>query len=482
MKILIILFLSLFSLQALSQASMKRCTLLPMTDELNGAIANPVFMEVERKIKGSQICTYVSNSDLLHIFSRYKNNLATHLKTPEVVRLVADKLGVGSLIRVNIKNEVGGVELEMQVYGENGSDTYFYEIESLPNDNVDEISLKVSRWINEYYKNMPYDALVLGVIGDQVTVDMPRDLLVKVGQEFIVKKLHSKKKHPLLKKIVEWDAEVIAQGTVNSISENQFLGEIRHYRNNGRIDAGDWVKMLPVKEPKTPVDSAKKIEPGKLGIFTAALTMDSLSTKNKTPQGSNSLSGIQAGADLNMEAWITRMYFAKVAYARSVGSVGRDSGKVDSRLGMNYSHLKVMGGYKFLPMGFFYGPQINFYGGYGSFTYDADDDSEHGYAEHRFTGFMLGVSGNVPINNQYRLYAGFEIMALPSFTDSSDKFEDKKTASSFELEFGMRYQYTSRMSFDAGMVFAARKAIFDDDYKEINYRNNKLKVGASFTF
>src|SRR5690606_25874763 len=147
MKILLILLVSFFSWDAFSQASsMKRCTLLPVTDELSGAIGNPVFIEVERKIKNGQLCTYVSNADLLHIFSRYKNNLSSHLKTPEVIKLVADKLGVGSVIRINIKNEVGGVEIDMQIYGENGSDTYFHELESIKSDSVDDIAHHSAKW------------------------------------------------------------------------------------------------------------------------------------------------------------------------------------------------------------------------------------------------------------------------------------------------------------------------------------------------
>lgn len=482
MKFLSLILFLLISLPTFAEVSMKRCTLLPITDGVGGAIANPVFIEVEKRIKAGQYCTYISNADLLNIFSRYKSNLAGHLKSAEVLKVVSDKLNVGSIIRVNIINEIDGVELEMQVYGGNGTDSYFHEKKSLPSDDVDEIVIQLVKWIRDYDKIIPYDALVLGVLGEQVTIDLPKDLAVRNGQEFIVKKLHHKKQHPLLKKIVEWDTEVIAQGVIHSVSDNQALGEINHYRNNGKISAGDWVKILPFKEPKKPLKEEKPIEPGKLGVLSAALSMETLSAKNKTPDGSNSLSGMQLGADITAEAWITRMYFARVNYGRSLGSLKRDSGKVDNRLDVNQTQIKILGGYKFLPLGFFYGPQIDFYGGYGSFEFDTDDASEHGFSRHRFSGLMVGVTGNVPINNLYRFYGGFELMGFPSFDDSSSNYGSKKSVSSFELELGVKYQYNPRITFDAGLAFASRKGTFNGDFKEVHYRNNKLKVGASFTF
>lgn len=482
MKLLITFLLLLSSLSTWAQASMKRCALLPVTDGVGGAIANPVFIEVEKKIKAGQYCNYVSNSELLHVFSRYKNNLASHLKSSEVIKVVADKLNVGSLIRINIVNEINGVEVEMEVHGSNGVDSYFHETTSLASDDVNEIVLQITKWISDYNKIIPYDALVTGVLGEQVTIDLPKDLVIRKGQEFLVKKLHHKRKHPLLKKIVEWESEVIAQGEINSISDNQALGAINHYRNNGRINAGDWIKLLPFKESKTTFTEEKRIEPGKLGVLSTALTFNNLSTRNELESEKNSASGLHAGVDLTAEAWITRMYFARINYAKALGSVHRNSGNVDSRQDSNLSQLKIVGGYKYLPLGFFYGPQVDFYAGYATFTYDLNGASEHGFSEHLFKGVLLGLKGNMPINNRYRAYVGFEVLGLTSFSDSSGFYDDKKSSSSIELEFGVNYYYNPRMSLDAGLVFASRKATFDGDFKEIHYRDNKLKLGASFTF
>src|SRR5437868_965287 len=127
MSKIFILLCFLIALPAFAQSSMRRCTLLPITDSVQGAIGYKVFEWVEEDLKKSNWCTYVSNSGLMSVFSRYRENLPQHLKSKDVLVTVAEKLKVGSIIRVSMVNELRGVELQMEVYGENGEDIYFSE-------------------------------------------------------------------------------------------------------------------------------------------------------------------------------------------------------------------------------------------------------------------------------------------------------------------------------------------------------------------
>ena len=95
MKLLILAFILVLPLSLFAQASMRRCTLLPITDSVGGAIGFKVFEDVEKDLKKSNWCTYVSNSGLINIFSKYRENLPQYLKTKEVLKAVADKLQVG---------------------------------------------------------------------------------------------------------------------------------------------------------------------------------------------------------------------------------------------------------------------------------------------------------------------------------------------------------------------------------------------------
>src|SRR5690606_707837 len=102
-----------------------------------------------------------------------------YLKTKEVLKVVAEKLQVGSLILVSIKNELGGSDVELTVYGNNGEDILFSEHKLVKNNDIEEISDLILVWLELYSKSIPYDAEVSGVLGDQVTLDVDKSFPVK---------------------------------------------------------------------------------------------------------------------------------------------------------------------------------------------------------------------------------------------------------------------------------------------------------------
>src|SRR5690606_39037057 len=99
-----------------------------------------------------------------------------------------------------------------------------------------------------------------------------------------------------------------------------------------------------------------------------------------------------------------------------------------------------------------------------------------------FTGILLGTKANIPINREYRIFARGEFMPFPSFNESDKIFGSAKSVSSLDLEIGANYQYTPRMSFDGSFETMSRKAKFSGEFKEISYKDNRLKFGVSFNF
>jgi hypothetical protein len=335
---------------------MRRCTLLPITDSVGGAIGFKVFEQLEKNLKQSHWCTYVSNSGLIGIFSKYRENLNQHLKEKDVLKTVAEKLKVGSLLRINLISELNGVEVQLEVNGEDGEDLYFSEKTLLASDDVDLISQTVINWLEMYSKMIPYDAKINGILGDQITLDVGKGYPIKVGQEFVVKRPTQKRKHPLLKKIVDWDSDVLAEGKIFNISENQALGMVKVYKTDRKLNAGDWVRLTQVKQDFIEVDKIEeKVEenPGSLGIVSLALFTSSASVDNSTATGSNRMSGYLFGFDFRGEGWLTRQYFGILEVSRSIGKLTKASGSPDkSSINSSFGKFKLMGGYKYLPSGF----------------------------------------------------------------------------------------------------------------------------------
>jgi hypothetical protein len=486
MRFFLIFFIFLLGSQVWAQSSMRRCTLLPITDSVGGAIGFKVFEQVEEELKKSNWCTYISNSNLISVFSRYRENLPQYLKSKEVLVTVSEKLKVGSLILVSLKNEINGIDAEIKIFAENGEDLYFSEKSSLKTDEIDVVSEAIKNWLELFAKTIPYDAKINGVLGDQITLDVGKGYPINIGQKFLVKRPIQTKKHPLLKKIVDWETLLLAEGKIFNISDNQALGILKAYKSDKKVVAGDWVRLEEFKEEEKEINEEEKKEdetPGTLGILSMALFGSASSVDTKTPTDSNRMSGNIFGVDFRLEGWITREYFAAIEIERALGSLKETSGNPSkSSVNVNNSTFKLTGGYKYLPIGFFFGPQIDVYTGYVKHTFDLDVSETDGFGKNSISGIVLGTAVNVPLNREYRLVAQAEFIPLPTFNEEDSIYGSAEMATSMELEIGLKYQYTTRMTIDGSIETLSNKARFGGTYKEVSYKDNRVKVGLSFNF
>lgn len=484
--LILILALSLSSI-VWSQSSMRRCTLLPVTDSVGGAIGFKVFEEVEAGLRKSTWCTYISNSSMMGVFTRYKDNLPKFLKEPEVVKTVADKLKVGSILRVNIISELKGIELQLDVVGENGVDLYFSEKMVLESDDIEVISQSIKNWLDVYSKQIPYDGKVTGILGEQITFDVGKGYPIKVGQEFTIKRLSGTKKHPLLKKIIDFDSEVLAQGEIFSISDNQALGMVKVYKHDKKLLVGDWLKLEALKSDSSymrdALDKPENPKPGTLGLLSLYLFGSQSSTSTTTTTDSQRMSGNMFGFDVRGELWLTRNYFGAVELMSAIGTQKKSSGTPDkSSVNVNNNTFKLTGGYKYLPIGFFYGPQIDIYTGYANHTFDVDFSAVDGFGKSQISGLVLGSNINLPISRDYRFFANVEVIPFPTFKDSDSLYGSAKSVSSMEFEVGGKYQYLTNITLDASLEVQSHKAKFKGDIKEVSYKDTFLKLGATFNF
>ena len=278
----------------------------------------------------------------------------------------------------------------------------------------------------------------------------------------------------------------MAEGSVFNISDNQALGMIKVYKDDEKLSPGDWVRLEEFRSDEIKEADIKKSEEeklGSLGLLSVALFGSSSSIDTVTPTGSNRWSGRLYGIDLRGEAWITRQYFAALEIMRSLGSLNKASGSpAKKNPNANNGAFKLTGGYKYLPIGFFYGPQIDIYAGYANKTFDVDLSAADGIGQNSFSGLLFGVGANIPINREFRFFTNADFMPFPTFNDEDKIYGSAKSASSLDLEIGVKYQYTVRMTLDASLEARSSKAKFGSGFKEVSYKDNVLKLGATFNF
>lgn len=485
-KLLFVLILLSTKLTYAEKFSMRDCMLLPITDSAGHALGFKIYERLEEHLKEIRWCDYKSSAPLLSVFSKYRDKLSTHLQDPAVIKTVAERMQVGTIIRVEIKYLINNVEVSLDIIGENGTDLYFQEKVNIEEGNADNVMMALKKWLDVYEVNIPYHGQVLGVLGDQITFSIPRHKKYGIGQEFLVKRLTNKSKHKLLKTIVEWDSRLIARGKVFSISNKQALGVIKVYTENKKIKTGDWIKLEKysprvIDNKRYPEVSKNKF--GKLGTVSINMNIASGSVGTSPTGGSVKVSGVTYGLGVEGEAWVTRNYFVTGEFGRSVGNYKKSSGSPSlETASITSGVMKIGGGFKYLPMGFFYGPQVNLLAGWSKYSYNVESSVSDGFGENSISGLYVGVGGSMPIQKDLRIFGKGEIIPFSSFSDDDNIYGTVKTSGSMYFKVGAKYQYNPVMTMDGAFEVINNTAKFKTGVSQVNYRDTIIKVGTTFVF
>ncbi len=485
--LLVLITLPVFS-EVNSRFSMRRCMLLPISDKVEGAVAFKVFEKVETYLKNSDWCYYKTNSGILNILQNYQPNLERHLTNPEVLRTVANKTKAGSLFHINISSLTQGTDLAMKVYGDNGEDVYFKEKVRLKRYDVDLIARTIINWINVYEKTIPYDGRIVGVLGNQFTVDIGRASKVFIGNDLVVMRPLDKKRHPLLNEVVEWQTENIGKGNIVNVSEFQSSASMKEYQTRLKLEPGDWViiekKLKQDVKNKVDYPDLEGYEFGQLGVAGIGAKFASGSDTVNISNTTNRVSGVLYGINGSIEIWATRNMWGSLEVERNIGSYKLKEGSANtSEPGVTQSIFKAKIGYKYLPMGFFYGPQVDIYGGYGKYTYDMDTSTGDGFGKHSFSGILIGAKGNLPFHRLFRGFLKLDLLVSPGYEeDDVEIFGDSaNSVTSFQVEFGSSYVYSPQINIDGSFEITSNKAKFNDA-GQVAFKEAALKLVGKFSF
>lgn len=471
-----------------SDLNLRRCLLLPILDEVDGAIGYKVFEEVERFLMNSDWCYYEGNSEIINILQNYKKNLKKHLSDPKILKLLSEKSKAGSLIKVDLYNATSGIEAEIKVYGESGDDLYYSEKEFVETQNITKVINSLRIHLKRYSKTIPYHARVLGVLGKQITLDMGKLSGIKIGHKFLVKRKTRKVNHPLLNKIITYEMDEIAEGEIVSLSDTQSIGIIKSLNEKKRLKTHDWIifdfensKDVFKKGVQFPV--VKGHEFGKLGIVEVSFIAGKGENASYAGGINRNIGGLLFGLGGAAEVWATRNYFLKfeieksfATYKKELGPVSKDENEIDASI------YKVTAGHRFLPLEFFYGPQVDTYLGYAKYSFDIDTVNADGIGSSSFYGPLIGAIGSMPIYHQFRTYLRAELIFKPSYYEDI-KIHGAKTGShSYHFEVGALYDYDVRMQLKVGLSRTSNQAKFGAPDSEIRYKETKFKTGVLFTF
>lgn len=485
-KLFFLLAFSLVSSVSLATESMRHCMLLPVTDGVDNKLGFKIFEDIESYLKDSEWCTYKSNSELINILGQYSKNLESHLANKDVLRVIADKTKAGTLIRVNLVLGANTADVGVEVIGENGEDRYFKEQTQLKTNDTLVIGQTIKNWLDVYEKTIPYNGRVRGVLGDQFTIDIGKKSQLFNGSLITIERPTGKRQHPLLKEIIDYQTEKIAEAKVFDVGEMQAQARVTSYEGNKKLKIDDWVKVRSIETRKAieQVNYGEKEDTefgqlGTLGIFITA----SNSSVTQTGTGEKSVKGMLIGGDIEAEIWATRNYWAGLDFGKRFGTYEKDTGTFSSdKHSTTNTSVRVKFGYKYLPLGFFYGPQVDAYVGYANYTYGISTNTTDKFTEFTFSGVLLGVKGSLPLYEKIRAYLLIDFLLTSAYKEKITTFGSDESSSNYRLESGVQYAYEPNITLTGGIQILSNKASFNGVTKEEQFKDVSAKVGAIFTF
>jgi hypothetical protein len=486
---LLSILLILVSFNIYAEQSIRKCILLPIKDNLGGALSYKIFNDVEQVLKNSDWCVYKSNSEIMNILSNHRSNLDNLMEDPDVLKVISEKTGAGSLIKVDVIKEVKGVQIGLKVYGDNGVDLYFKEQTDSTNDDYKVLSQIIKNWLEVYSTQIPYEGRIIGVLGSQFTIDAGKYRSLFQNNEILITRPVAKRRHPLLKEIVDWETEKIAEAKIIFATKDQSQARVKSYEGKKKIRIGDWIiqnkniKNKSVVEKAGYDDDKDDFKFGKMGTVSLDLLLGSSSVTTENSGSIKKMSGTTYGLDFDASLWVTRKYWAEFGIKKTQSSVkGREGigSSVENELSL--SSVNILFGYKYLPLGFFNGPQIDMYGGYRKQSYGMVTQTGDGITEVSYSGITFGARGTLPLQNLYKLEIDLSFIFNPNFENLAGIYEEDDSTSSYTLKFGGRYQYAPNMTIDAFYSLDSSKASFLNPVRSIQSKVSGVSLGATYMY
>ncbi len=481
-KILVLLLLVL-SINTYASISMRNCVILPVISD-NDNFSFRVMEDIEAYIKDSNWCYYKSNSKLIDILSKYKKNIGLALQNKEILSLISRKSDAGSIIKI----EVGGVKkntISMEIYGENGFDLYFKEEVDLREKNIFTITKKIKTWLNDYSSYIPYNGRIIDIKGEEFSIDAGDMLSLNRGKEVNIYRVLEKSSHPLFNKVIDWKKEKIARGKITNSDKRYSQAKVTHYFSNKKIKNGDWIKLDKSSESTLEAKKYKKSDIYSFGsIGNIKFLFGIHSSKVKTSlTGDSALKGNLFSGEIQGDLWLTRNYWTGLEFENIFSDIkgsGR-AGGITEDVSFKKTYFKFA--YKYLPMGYFYGPQMDSIVGLAKHSFDYGNNNAIGFTNYDSSGIFLGFKGMIPIRKIYNINAEIRFILSPKYDLTGRNITVNQTSiSSYMVRGEFNYRYNPLTELNLSLKFSSDRVKFVDSDDSLTHRELVLKTGLTFIF
>lgn len=492
--------------------AIKTIVLVPPTDNVGNIYSKPLEEELRRLL----------NDDKQWSLAEFPKNLKIKSEMldeqPDEVKKILQAAGSEAALTTRLIKGPRGISISMSLFvGREGLPLLQESISDYQGFEINDIKNQADKLFENIKSRMPFRATILSRRGQQVTLNLGSNYGLKSDSRVSIVQIIKVNRHPKLKFMVSTEKEVLGRVKLFKVEPYLSFGYVELEKDPGVITVGakvmpdEFVKYaLPVTTPSGKVlqditqrpdkDVAFGDEPkewtsesdpqfGKIELLAgfSSYSQNAILTTAGSVSGGNNLA---PNIVVRGELWLSSEWFVGVGLRQSVFTMNNDlANSVPGKLNMAMSQFGVNTGYNLLLSNEFFGPKLQFTGGYTVTDFKVDDSTPTAFTSMKYGGLLLGIAGQFPLSDDLPIDLGgkLDFYINPSLSESISSGSSTSSKVN-DFSFFMNYRMKKRFQIRGELLFETYSSDFSgigarsDSATSISHKVTTLLAGVEYLF
>ncbi|MFS4459015.1 hypothetical protein [Bdellovibrio sp. HCB2-146] len=473
--------------------AIKSIVLVPTTDNVGGIYSRPVEEELRQLLNDDKQWSLTEMPKDLKVKSEILD------ENPADVQKILKAGNSEAALTSKILRGPKGLSITLTLFvGRDGLPLVQESLTDYKGFDLSEVKSEVRKLFENIKYKMPFRASILSRRGQQVTLNLGSNYGLKPDSRVSIVQIIKVNRHPKLHFMVSTEKEVLGRVKLFKVEPYLSFGYVEMEKEPGVIAVGskvlpdEFVKYAtPVVTPSGKVLQDISTRPDKEVAFgedpqewlpesnpqygkVQLLAGLSQYKQNADLDTVGSVSGSNNMAPNLMvrgELWLNPEWFMGAVLRQSVFSVDNDlTGSSPGSLNMSMAQYGVSVGYNFLLTNEFFGPKLQFTGGYQSTTFNVDSSTPTAFTKMQYGGLLLGLAGQFPVSEEVPVDIGakFDLYFNPSLSESGKTSGSSSKSKINSFGFFVDYRMQKRFKIHGELLFE----YYDSDFSGTGTREN----------
>lgn len=444
--------------------TIRRVSVLPVVDNVEGIYARPIEAQLTQLVKGSHRWDFVE----ANITGGIPTLIELEENQAEVQRLVRPIEADAFIAAAAVKGP-NGLSIRVDLLLKKDGKVLSQEsLRDHPRYELAEIKDRVTDLYRKLIARVPYDGILLSRQQNRVTVNLGKSDGIKKEQIITAVQIISVNRHPKFNFLVSTEKEILGRIKILKVDESLSFGAIisekergaiRRFAKVGGLEQVNYGEPARLEEgsaagevgarPDSAVTFGKDpkewlpVRPPAFGQIAMKVGMGTFNDSVSIVGGDSyeAKSSLAPSIGLSGELWLSPLWTIHAELAQGMANTDNPrSGSQPSNLNHNMSRYSMEADYNFLLRDDFFGPKITLGAGLSYYHMYVDSSTPLAFTTVNYTGMLFSLGSLFPVTDDKQWYAGgrLRLYLMPKL--SEDGASSGASSTSNVTDFGVTAQ------------------------------------------